>query len=425
MSTLDELPDRGPRVPLWLAAAAAILLSVAAVGIFQAIQHMRFATVPGHQPTVTAPGARTAPVSTSGHLVYFVSPEVGWRVSDPSDNQNSTLYKTSDGGQHWSQQLTWQGPNPTLATFLSPTEGVIMISRPGFWLIYSTTDGEKWRLAQVKEVPGQPRLSFSFISAQEGWQRAGGQDGAVVVSHTTDGGRGWQEVGRFKGPSNGSNQITFSSPQDGFIGAQTQGGLPQIYITHDGGRTWVPTDLPSPPQLGPDRSYQADEFIAAGAGTVFLRVNVFGPGQYNHFLYTSSDAGRSWSNPVEQRVPGLRLQAIDSMHLVVASDRSTFISGDGGKTWVEHKGTFPSPPPNDGNIVYGPYNIVGTVFVSDQVGWALATSTQRCPYMTDTDPAKPSCPSGGPKSVNSTLKTVDGGATWTLVKSPTWTLATV
>jgi photosystem II stability/assembly factor-like uncharacterized protein len=417
------------------AAVAAVLLVVFAVSTLEYVQHQSLNGSPGQTaPTVADQGTRTAPVSTSGYLIYLVSPDVGWRVAEASLGQNARLYKTSDGGLHWRQQLTWLGPSPSAATFVSPTEGVIAIPMAESWLIYSTTDGENWRRAEAKipttplPSPGRgpgPRDpgSVSFINAHEGWQRFDTRDGVAIISHTNDAGRSWQEVGRLQSPSPASSQITFITRHDGFIGGSygRDGASPPISVTHDGGKSWSVTNLPTLPGVSADNPVHTNEFRAGGGSSVFLRVGVvLGSSGSKQFLYSSGDAGRTWSNPIEIRVPALHLQALDSRRLVSALGQSTFTTGDGGRTWIEHKGAFPPLPPAEGNYAYGPYWLAGIVFVNDEVGWAVATSMQQCRWMeqVNVDLNLPLCPPGGPKTVKATLKTVDAGASWTLVRTP-------
>ena len=93
------------------------------------------------------------PASATAGTMDFVDAMHGWIASntdDVSSNQyiTSTVYSTSDGGEHWTAHRVKLGADMSTIDFASPTQGWAI---DGLYSLYQTTDGgQTW----TKVMPG-------------------------------------------------------------------------------------------------------------------------------------------------------------------------------------------------------------------------------------------------------------------------------
>jgi len=190
--------------------------------------------------------ASAGEASPATDAVQFVTSTTGW-VSGAG-----RILRTTDGGRHWTVQLT-TGADMGEVDFLSTTTGWVV----GAHELLGTVDGGScW---QVLGEPGVGSLRMvHFVSPMVGFGVAGGtfalepagstppsapdegftgpfapvdpRQGGVLVA-TTDGGRQWQPVA---GAPDNAQSVCFVNPSDGWLGAG--GGL---YRSTDGARHWT------------------------------------------------------------------------------------------------------------------------------------------------------------------------------------------
>ena len=172
----------------------------------------------------------------------------------------SRIYHTSDGGQHWSLQFT--NSNPTgffdSMAFWGPKNGIVLgdpipdeSGKLKFELLITDDGGQSWRplpsanLPPAEEGEGAFAASNSCLALQrsEIWFASGGS--AARVFHSPDRGQTWQVVNSpiIHGPeSAGIFSIAFRDPLHGVIAGgdykhPDQDG-PDLAFTSDGGKTW-------------------------------------------------------------------------------------------------------------------------------------------------------------------------------------------
>ena len=83
------------------------------------------------------------PLVAVAHMTDFVDAAHGWvadNTNDARSNQytQSTVYRTGDGGQHWTQYTIKLGADMEALDFVSPTQGWAIDSQQ---MLYQTTDG--------------------------------------------------------------------------------------------------------------------------------------------------------------------------------------------------------------------------------------------------------------------------------------------
>jgi hypothetical protein len=250
----------------------------------------------------------------------FVDPENGWLLlgSGPAtpiavdlswngaDWRVGDLYRTTDGGQHWTLVAT----NPGSATGCIPAPlnelhaSVMSVSSPATgWMVSTcgllvTRDGG---LTWGKSVtPLSPKEAPLFFNPSHGLIFA---DGGILV--TSDGGASWS-IRRMPA---GVRPLDFMNPSEGWALGNGDNAVQcsledlracnhnfRLYHTSDSGKTWVPgsfTSLAMPaPKFWPPAYIH---FVDSNNGYAST-----GEGPPESGLFRTTDAGRTWT-----RVDGL------------------------------------------------------------------------------------------------------------------------
>jgi len=377
-------------------------------------------------PVKQAPTPRAPAVPGSVVLINSIqlsSGQVGWlNAARTTPAGPSVVFKTTDGGRHWQQQLQWDGPG-ALQMLFQGDDGVV-VGQGGVPLFHTTDGGGHWqRMSLPQIVQGEAAGTIYFRNSREGWLLAYTPetytDGVCApggcpllgVFQTTDGGQHWTQTAKLK-------------PMEVFPGAHLQGplrfldtlngwlvgdagspGLPVVYATHDGGKSWRGVSLQSP-QLGTDETAIIGEpphFFSRDQGRLVVETTVLCQAGTcpspqptpRSFLYTTSDGGDHWSAPAELPPMGTfgfnRLFFLDSAHYWMVGGPNVASTVDGGRRWTVHRNVVPT-----GLFLNQP------VFSSLSDGWVIATS------------AKAAVPNIG------LYKTTDGGAHWVAVPTPSF-----
>jgi photosystem II stability/assembly factor-like uncharacterized protein len=309
-------------------------------------------------------------------------------------------YHSTDGGKTWAQKLRFEGEYDRMwfsadgqnGAVWGVTERVPPCTRvsgdcsaappaaPG--IVYRTTDGgEHWTSARTPE--GLSLYEMDFVDDSQGWAILHAPVGTTLdVYATVDGGKTWQKRGTLTSPASvtvpaafgSSRRLQFFDAQHGVF-LPAPGATAVLMTTGDGGQTWQRVDLARPTGL----PWQPGITVAGGPtilpnGTGLLPVWPAGPQTGSSvFVYTTTDHGRTWSNPRNMNVPasalsGSRVWAVtflDSSHWWVSSEGPpqhqngptsphVSVTADGGRTWT----TVASP------------RVLDLMLAGPGVGWA-------------------------------------------------------
>ena len=227
--------------------------------------------------------------------VRALDSRTAWLMSS-GPGTKSRIYKTADGGAHWSPLYT----NPDAGGFFDALafwdahRGVVLGDPvDGQFVILTTADdGQTWQ--QHKLPPALPNEGAFAASnsclvvrgEREVWFGTGGPSGARVF-HSNDGGLHWDVAGtplRHDGPGAGIFSLAFPDTAHG-VAVGGDYGKPadaagNVALTSDGGRAWV-----EPPAAHPNGYRSAVAFLPRRK--VWIAVGTSGSD-------ISSDGGRSW-----------------------------------------------------------------------------------------------------------------------------------
>ncbi|MDZ4711554.1 MAG: T9SS type A sorting domain-containing protein, partial [bacterium] len=155
----------------------------------------------------------------------FVNQDTGWVCS--FDSFDGGVFKTTDGGISWQQQINLGLGNPSKIFFVNKDTGWFSNSHRE---LYKTVNGgSNWGgvFTSAYNI-----VSIFFLNSKKGWIRGSADGNGNGISYTTDGGLNWNnssgEIGGF--------DITFVNDSIGYAGGGSQ--PLRILKSTDRGRTW-------------------------------------------------------------------------------------------------------------------------------------------------------------------------------------------
>jgi photosystem II stability/assembly factor-like uncharacterized protein len=269
------------------------------------------------------------------------------------DLTQGIVYKTTDGGQNWTQ--IWRGDNLARYCWIDPRDPNVLYVSTGIFdreaantdvaagfaggvgILKSTDGGETWRalnqenglldlyVGSLYMHPTNPDVLLAAAS-QNNWSHYGDEfTGGVFL--TEDGGEHWERV--LTGELFSGAEFCTSDPNVAYAASEAA-----VYRSGDGGHTWQrfshPNDTWGPPGIiaGFPIDMQCDP-----RDTQRIFVNNYLGGNF-----LSEDGGRTWQN-ASQGYTGAMVR-----HVAIASGQArtayagsrtgVFRTDDGGGTWI-------------------------------------------------------------------------------------------
>jgi photosystem II stability/assembly factor-like uncharacterized protein len=282
-------------------------------------------------------------------------------------------FESTDGGRTWRR---FRVPPAADVRFVDHDHGFATSATR----LQATVDGG--RTWQERPLPPAERSALGawFLDADHGWyldlRVLSGTGVPRDMFRTGDGGRTWEQV--WHGTSGTAQQPVFRDPLHGWMAADLS-----VLRTADGGRTW---DAVAAPILDPRSAV-----LLAQQDVIEYSTALADTGTVIWSASASVDGGATWGRV--RSVPGsdiLGVAFVDARHWRAIAHYAVWRTDDGGETWQPLATRLP------------PRHWLGAAdFLDADHGWALGGAAE----------------AGYPTRV---LRTVDGGASWTLVPGP-WT----
>ena len=193
--------------------------------------------------------------------VQGVSDQVAYLMSIGNNTGDFRIYKTEDGGTHWTTQFVNQTVNAfyDCFSFWTPDRGITHSdSVNGVFPDIRTTDGTTWHSIAAPMPPALPgEASFSSSGtcittegSRNAWITTGGASTARILA-TRDGGDSWAayDTPLVSNASAGGFSVAFRDSRHGIVGGGdlTTNSAAQAATSGDGGRTWKLTNKPPIP----------------------------------------------------------------------------------------------------------------------------------------------------------------------------------
>ena len=253
------------------------------------------------------------PSPTTIYSVFFVDSLYGWVAG-----ANSSILKTTDGGETWNEQYVPLNTTLRKIYFSSRDNGVIIggeVYAPYFGSVLVTTDGGiSWIDKDPIPYPSDMRgfNDIHFIDESVGYIA-----GFTGVYRTEDMGQTWSS----KGGSGWATAIYFLDPQTGYLG-NTVGGLLK---TTNGGETWQEI-------ASMKWTWHKDiKFINSQLGWLVST------GLYDYYgiIRKTTDGGLTWAIQDSQLHTSYNeIEVLDSLNaMVVGNGGRILYTTDGGNFW--------------------------------------------------------------------------------------------
>jgi photosystem II stability/assembly factor-like uncharacterized protein len=328
----------------------------------------------------------------SSDIVYAAAELASWvwseepRAGREFDMTGGVVYKTTDGGQHWT--AVWRGDNLARYVWIDPRDADVVYVSTGIF------DREAANSDPEKGIPGGEGVLKSTDGGQT-WSRANGGLGNLYVGSlfmhpenpdvllagtgnnqypdgsgvylSSDGGSSWQQT--LQGDNINAVEFARSDPGIAYAGSASA-----IHRSEDGGHAWERVsgseDGWGPP--GVRAGFPIDlEVDPRDPNRIFA--NEYGGGNF-----VSVDGGRTWAvastGYTGAQVRGI---AVDSVGRIYAAARSgLFVSEDGGQSWIglNHPPAFSmewhaiAPDPSDRDRLLAANNWNGVLLESPDGG---------------------------------------------------------
>jgi photosystem II stability/assembly factor-like uncharacterized protein len=204
-----------------------------------------------HWKSAVVPGAE----NDQFRDVHAVSDKIAYLMSIGNNTTDFKVYKTIDGGAHWTIQFTNEDPLAfyDCFAFWTPDRGITHSdSGNGVFPDIRTTNGHTWESIASNMPPALPgEASFAASGtciAAEGktnaWIATGGSTIARILA-TKDGGNTWNayDTPLLSSPSAGGVSVAFRDSRHGILGGGDldSNTSADAASSDDGGRTWTLT----------------------------------------------------------------------------------------------------------------------------------------------------------------------------------------
>jgi photosystem II stability/assembly factor-like uncharacterized protein len=308
-------------------------------------------TPAGARPMLATPDAEQVLDSVSGERAYLA---VTGATQQSNSAVNTTMvFATTDGGRTWTESAPLRAESTvSQVSFADPEHGFLLLGgddgamgQDSVWLYRTSDGGAHWSPAAATPAPtggavdsqpgpgqipvGCDKNGLTFPTAAKGWIASTcnvGLANALLVS--ADGGLTWSDQSLpFPATACAETTCTVGGPQfvdgTGFVTVESQPDTPALLVTRDLGQTWEQLPLPAGLQYPQVTFFSPTEGVLAAGET---------QGEFGSTFYTTADGGQTWT-PVPQGANLTRLG--------VTID---FANADDAFAWTNGLESDPVPP---------------------------------------------------------------------------------
>lgn len=226
----------------------------------------------------------------------FIDQNTGYVYGTWDSNNNSygTLYKTVDGGAHWTKQRYDTAYNFYSLKFFDEMHGIALEFKFSEAFIRITENGgSSWKKVNVDLDPWEANLFYLGDICY-----ATGKNRKILKS--VDHGETWTSISTPESVINIVQAYYFLNEETGFLSLQEG-----CYKTTDGGKNWEKSDMPFNHFFTPYMPLQKFHFCNINDGiyivdtiSVDIGNNEISPDHssfFGRYFYTTTDGGKNWT----------------------------------------------------------------------------------------------------------------------------------
>lgn len=277
----------------------------------------------------------------SFRAVSVASPDIVW-----IGGTKGTFVRTADGGKTWQMGTV---PDAQACDFrdvqaIDAQTAFLMSAGPaekGQARIYKTTDGgQHWTLLYQTQQTGVFFDGIDFWDDQHGIVFSDPIDSKWFMLTTDDGGKTWQPVSSAALPLMEPNEAAFAASGTSLVVqgkrnvwiASGGGAFGRVFRSTDRGRTWAVSNTPLP--AGEATGLFGMRFFSNKIGVVvggnYKQEQLPGPN-----AAITRDGGKTWQVLAQTEPPGLKeaIALLPGDRLLAVGPSGTSLSADQGQTW--------------------------------------------------------------------------------------------
>lgn len=285
--------------------------------------------------------------------IFFLNENLGWAIK----GSYSALFKTTDGGETWTQQIANGGLGGFLyfrnVEFIDENIGFIGTLSGSFFK--SIDGGTTWN-AVTTITPNPPAICGLDAVGSSTIYGCGAWFGPGFIIKSTDSGMTWEYI-NMSVYANTLVEVLFIDENIGFAAGNNASGA-IIIKTIDGGTTW--TTLYNGTIAG-EYVWKLQVLPNSGNAVIFGSVESVAPNPGR--MIKSVDGGTNW---ISKNVPDVDVQAIGFVtenHGWIGGHHTGFFETfDGGNTWT--------------NTTVGS-NLNRILFINNELGYACGTTVYK------------------------------------------------
>jgi photosystem II stability/assembly factor-like uncharacterized protein len=292
-------------------------------------------------------GQSPAPLSPASLRGVSVGPDGAVWAS----GTNGTVLRSTDGGRSWSSRPVSDAASLDLRDVeaVSANTAFAMVAGIDTARIYRTTDaGVHWARQYDDTRKGVFLDGIAFWDALHGLAVGDPMDGHFFVLRTEDGGIRWTQLDTGSSPraitgeaafAASGTAVTVGSNGRAWIatgGATEPGAAARVFRSTDYGRTWQVSTTPIPAGSASTGIFSI-AFRDARHG-VAVGGDYAHPDSRRPNVAITADGGVTWqlgdSARITDYLSSVAYSSGDGEGLVAVGTRGTFMSRDGGRTWI-------------------------------------------------------------------------------------------
>jgi photosystem II stability/assembly factor-like uncharacterized protein len=294
-------------------------------------------------------GQSSAPLSPASLRGVSVGPDGAVWTS----GTNGIVLRSTDGGRSWSARPVPEAASLDLRDVeaVSASTAFAMVAGTDTARIYRTTDaGAHWVRQYDDTRKGVFLDGIAFWDALRGLAVGDPMDGRFLVLRTDDGGIRWNQLDATSSPSAVTGEAAFAASGTAVAvgsngrawiatgGATEPGATARVFRSTDYGRTWRVSATPIPAGSASTGIFSI-AFRDARNG-VAVGGDYAHPDSRRPNVAITADGGVTWqladSARITDYLSSVAYSGGDGQGLVAVGTQGTFLSQDGGRTWIRH-----------------------------------------------------------------------------------------